>query len=133
MPIDRKYEKFLGGPTRPTQERIYVSLNRDCRIIFNHNVYRLLGKPEAVQLYFSRGDDMIALEPANPRMPLVFPVKRLTNGQSWLVQAAPFCKHFNIRMDTTERFISADIRHGALHLKLSETVTVRQHRRKKKD
>ena len=136
MPValDRKYEKFLGGPTQPTQERVYISINRDSRFVFNHNLYCLLGKPPAVYLHFSRSDDMIAVEPVHShRMPSAFPVKQLTGGKSWLIQAAPFCKHFGIRIDTTERFISPEIRDGALHLKLAETVTVRQHRRKKRN
>ena len=39
--------------------------------------------------------------------------------------------HFGIRIESTERFVSPDIRDGKLLLNLSETVTVRQQRRKK--
>jgi len=49
------------------------------------------------------------------------------------INASPFCKHFNIRLDSTQRFLKPDLRDGRLHLKLSETVTVRQIRRKKKN
>jgi hypothetical protein len=130
--IDRKFEKFLGGPTLPSQERIYASIANSSRIAFNNNCYRMLGKPPAVYLQFSRSDDTIAIEPVHShRMPSAFPVKQ--QGHGWRINAAPFCRHFGIRIDTTERFISPEIRDGLLQLKLNETVTVRQHRRKKKD
>jgi hypothetical protein len=130
--MDRKYEKFLGGPTRSADERVYVSLSKANLLVFNNNCYKLLGKPTAVYLYFSRSDDMIAVEPVHSRrLPAAFPVlEKYASG--WRVNASPFCKHFNIRLDTTERFISPEFRDGALQLKLSETVTVRQLRRGKR-
>ena len=130
--IERKYEKFLGGPTQSTHDRIYVSINKANLIVINNNCYRRLGKPPAVYLHFSRADDMIAIEPVHSfRSPAAFPVKDKAKT-GWRINASPFCKNFNIRIDTTERFISPEIRDGALHLKLRETVTVRQHRRKRK-
>lgn len=131
--MERKFEKFLGGPTQPTHDRIYVSINKANLIVFNNNCYRMLGKPPAVYLHFSRADDIIAVEPVHShRMPAAFPVKQKTST-GWRINASPFFKHFNIRMDTTERIIAPEIRDGLLQLKLSETVTVRQHRRRKKE
>ena len=73
------------------------------------------------------------IEPVSSlRLPAAFPVK-LKTSVGWRINAAPFCKHFNIRIDSTERFIAPDLRDdGSLQLKLSETVTIRQIRRKKK-
>ena len=87
---------------------------------FNQNTFRLLGKPLAVYLFFSRLKDTIAIEPLdNSRLPEAFPVKhKSTTG--WRIQAGPFCKHFGIRIDNTQKFISPDIRDGKLHLKLSD-------------
>jgi hypothetical protein len=131
--MDRKFEKFLGGPTQSPHDRIYVSINKANLIVFNNNCYRMLGKPPAVYLHFSRADDIIAIEPVHShRTPAAFPVNQKTIA-GWRINASPFCKHFGIRMETTERFILPEIRDGALELKLSQTVTVRQHRRKKKE
>ena len=131
--LDRKFEKFIGGPTRSTHERIYVSINKANLIAMNNNCYRMLGKPPAVNLYFSRADDIIAIEPVHShRLPTAFPVKHKANT-GWRINASPFFKHFGIRMDTTERFIAPEIRDGALQLKLTETVTVRQNRRRNRD
>lgn len=131
--MEREFEKFRGGPTQDPAQRIHVTINKDNVIGLNRNCYHLLGKPPAVYLYFSRGKDVIAIEPTpNARSSEAFPVK-VRNLADWRINAAPFCKHFGIRIDSTERFISPDIRDGKLILKLSETVTVRQNRRKRKN
>lgn len=96
----------------------------------NDNCYRQLGKPPAVYLYYSRIDDMIAVEPVQSlRLPCTFEVKR--NGASgWRVNASPFCSHHNIKPDTTERFITPEFEGGRLYLRLGQTVTV--HKRSNK-
>jgi len=130
--IDRDFEKFRGGPTPGPAERIHVTLDHKHVIGLNENVYRLLGKPSAVYLYFSRSTDTIALEPLqHSRLTEAFPVKPKTLNVGWLVRASPFCRHFNIRVEGTQKFISPDIRDGKLLLKLSETITVRTNRKKK--
>jgi len=132
--IDRDFEKFRGGPTPGPAERIHVTLDK-CHVIgLNENVYRLLGKPSAVYLYFSRSTDTIALEPLqHSRLTEAFPVKSKTNATDagWLIRASPFFRHFNIKVEGTQKFIAPDIRDGKLLLKLSETITVRTNRRKK--
>lgn len=129
--MDREFEKFRGGPTQSTSDRIHVTINKENVIGMNDNLYRMLGKPLAVYLYFSRVKDIIAIEPvSSPRLPESFPVKE-KNSVGWRINAAPFCKHFGIRIDSTTRFINPDIRDGKLHLNLSETVTLRQNRRKR--
>jgi hypothetical protein len=130
--MDRDFEKFRGGPTKSTADRIHVTINKENVIGINQNCYRLLGKPPAVYLYFSRNRDVIAVEPVqSPNLPAAFPVKPKTSV-GWRINASPFCKHFGIRLDATERFINPEIRDGKLHLNLGETVTTRQIRRKKK-
>ncbi len=132
-PLDRKYEKFLGGPTQSLYDRLYVSLNPTHRLIFNNNCYRKLGKPPAVYLFFNREEDKIVIEPVHSyTLPAAFPVTKMVQSTSWRVNIAPFCNHHNIRLDTTERFISPNIEDGRLHICLRETVTVRQQRRKRK-
>ena len=129
---DRDFEKFTGGPTQSPSDRLHVTINKENVIGLNGNCYRLLGKPHSVFLYFSRNKDTIAVEPAEVQhSSIAFPVKEKSTV-GWRINASPFCKHFGIRLDTTERFVSPDIRNGTLYLNLRQTVTVRQIRRKKK-
>jgi hypothetical protein len=125
--LDRKYEKFLGGPTQQHQTRIHVTMDRRGAITMNAKCYRELGQPPAANLYFSRADDTIAIEPVHSNhMPTAFPFR--SNSSARYLNAAPFCRHFRIKLDSTQRFIHPEIRDGALHLKLSETVTIKRER-----
>ena len=129
--LDRKFEKFQGGPTKPPETRVHVSMDRRGVITLNATCYKLLGKPAAANLYFSRADDMIAIEPMDSvRLPTVFPFR--PNGTARYLNAAPFCRHYGIKFDTTVRFTSPDFRDGALQLKLAETVTIERRRRMRK-
>lgn len=130
--MDRDLERFRGGPTKPAQDRIRVTINKANVISFNKNTHRHLGRPPAVRLYFSRTRDLIVIEPVHsPNMPESFPVLEKSSS-GWRINAAPFCRHFGIRLDTTLQFIDPEIRDQGLHLKLSETVSVAQVRRKPK-
>lgn len=129
--MEREFEKFLGGPTLSPNDRLYVSISSSHVIRINQKCYQLIGKPPAVFLHFSRKSDVIAIEPVHSHhFSAAFPVKEQFRS-GWKINAAPFCKHFGIRLDTTQRFIDPEIVAGKLHLKLSETVTVSQVRRKK--
>ena len=130
MPVtlDRKFEKFLGGPVEPPAERVHATIDKRSVITMNAKCYRELGKPPGAFLHFSRIDDTIAIEPASSLMlPGVFPFH--ANGTARYLYAASFTRHFRIDLDTTLRFISPDFRDGALQLKLSETVTIARTRR----
>ena len=127
--MDRKFEKYRGGPTVAASERLHVTLARYGRLFFNRTVYERLGKPAAIYIYFSRTDDQIAIEPSSPNLPESMPVLAARNG--WRVNAAPFCRHFGIKLDTTEKFIRPEINEGHLILKLAETSSVSKRPRRK--
>ncbi len=123
MTLDRKWEKFKGGPQLKSSEEIRVTINRKGLIYMNPKAYQCFGSPKAVALYYSREDDSIAAEPAYPRFAENFQVVKKQMG--WAVHAATFCRHYNIRIPNTERFIRPDLTNeGHLILNLRETVTV---------
>ena len=121
MTLDREYEKFNGGPNRPNQDRIHITMNAKGVLYINANAHRLLGRPEAVQLFFNRKKDKIAVKPAHALLADAFP------------HTSPFCLHYGIRLSATERFVLPDIDdEGILHLDLRTTVTVKRPRRSRK-
>ena len=131
-----KLEKYEGGPTPPPQKRLHITICSTGAIRFNRNFHARMGKPPAVYLYYDRVAGVIAIEPVHSfRMPSAFPVMEHSGG--FRINAAPFCKHYGIRVDATERFThpepSNDNRRWLF--KLSDTVTVRnlRGRRKKKE
>lgn len=128
--MDREFEVFRGGPNEALSKRLYVSINRGHLIMFNRNVYSELGRPEAVHLGYSRARDIIAVEAASPRLNDSFPVR--SDRYNFRICAAPFCRHFGIRIDSTLKFVRPDIIGKTLFLNLGETIsTVRPRRRKK--
>ena len=129
---DRDLEKFTGGPNKPAQFRMRVSLNRHGVLSFNKNAYAELGKPAAVYLYFSPTRDLIAVEPVQSiNLPAAFPVLE-KNFSGYRINAAPFCRHFGIKLDGAIRFIDPEVHNGKLELKLAETISVAQPRRPRK-
>ena len=47
------------------------------------------------------------------------------DNNGWFIHAKPFCRHFGIQLDTTQKFVAPKIRNdGKLVLDLSNTVNV---------
>jgi hypothetical protein len=133
MLLDRKWEKFEGGPAikKGSHTGPRITINRQGEIYMNRAGWEALRKPRGVALYYSREHDSIALQPANPRHAEVFPVVPKQTGYS--VYAATFCRHHRIRIPNTERFLRPNYtEQGNLILNLRETVTVGGFNRKKK-
>lgn len=123
MTLARKWEKFNGGPATKGSEALRATINRRGMIYLNAKLYQMFGQPKAVALYYSREDDAIAVEPAYERFAQNFQVVKSQYG--WTIRASSFCRHFQIRVPTTERFIRPEITNeGQLILNLKETVLV---------
>jgi len=128
--MDRDFERFHGGANEAISKRLHITISPAKLILLNRNMFDALGKPGAVFLNFSSVRDTIAIEPASPRLPETFPVVK--TGASWRINAAPFCRHFNIAVDTTLKFLHPDVVGNALYLKLNETISVGRRKRKTK-
>jgi len=123
MTLDRQWEKFKGGPHMKRGDEVRVTINRKGLIYMNPKMYQWFGRPKAVALYYSREDDSIAIEPGYPRFAENFQVVKKQMG--WAIHASTFCRHYNIRIPNTERFIRPNLTNeGQLLLNLRETVTV---------
>jgi len=108
-----------------------VTLNKVNVLTFNKNTYEKLGRPPAVYLYYSRKRDVIALEPVtSTRLPEAFPVLD-KNLSGYRINVAPFCRHLGISLKTSVRFINPEMRNGKLELKLTDTVSVAQPRKRR--
>jgi hypothetical protein len=121
--LERKFEKFHGGPANKTGTEPRVTINRMGLIYLNAKAYQVLGRPKAVALYYNREDDAIAVEPGYPRFVENFQIIQKQIG--WAIHASTFCRHYNIRVPSTERFLRPELTNeGQLILNLRETVTV---------
>jgi len=123
MLLDRQFEKFIGGPTVASRDRMHVTISHKGLIYLNANTHRMLGRPVAANLYFNRVKDQIALEPTSARLPGVFPIH--VKHEGFIINAGPFCQHFGIRTSGTQRFVEPEIdEKGNLLLDLSNLVTI---------
>jgi len=130
MNLDSEWEKFRGGPLVATRNRMHVTLNKKGEIFLNGNVHRAFGSPAAVSLYYNREKDTIAVEPADARVRENFPVKQKQKS-GWVIRANPFCRHFGIKVSSTESFNRPEIdAAGVLLLDLRNTVTIKGTSRK---
>lgn len=123
MTMDREWEKFRRGPFGTGSDAVRVTLNNRGMIYLNAKAYQILGRPQAVAIYYNREADAIALEPAHARIAENFPVMKRQNGYS--VHASTFCRHFRIRVPATQRFVRPDLTNeGQLILSLRDTANV---------
>lgn len=124
------WERFRGGPTRPVAERVHVTINAKGVITFNRNVRKMLGNAEAAFLSFNKADRLIGIERAHVEHDEAFPV--VDRGNYWLINAAPFCRHFGIKVARTEKFTNPSLDpEGTLRLDLTTTVSAAVRPRKK--
>lgn len=129
MSIDSEWEKFHGGPAQPPHKKMHATIGPKRKILINGNLYRAWGKPEAVYLFYNRSRDQIALQPTSPRVPAAFPIRE--NRKCYEIAASSFCRHFNINISATHKFLDPDLTSdGKLILKLSETILVTRHTRR---
>ena len=132
MALGRTWEKFNGGPANKSSEAVRVTINRRGMIYMNRRAFEVFGRPKAVALYYSREEDAIAMERAYERFKENFPVIKKQMG--YAVHASTFCRHYNIRVPKTQRFIRPNLTdEGQLILNLRETVTAGGMVRKKGD
>ena len=117
------WEKYAGGPTKPREERLHVTINKKCVIFLNRNIHNLLSNAKAVVLFFNRKDGVIGIRPANERLTEAFPVH--DKGGYHVINASPFCRHFGIKVEATEAFVNPEFDDtGTLRLNLAKTVSV---------
>jgi hypothetical protein len=128
--MERDFERFRGEPNEDPAKRLYVTLSTQNQILLNRRAYELLGRPSAVHLYYSRERDAIGIEVTSPRLNNAFPV--MPNGPAgWRISAAPFCRHFNISVETTSKFVQPEFKGNTLTLKLGEIVSVARPKRRR--
>src|SRR2546423_7816067 len=103
MKLNDEWEEFGAGATERPANRIHVTLNRQSIILLNRNAHRLIGSPETVVLHFNRKRSKICIAATHRLNAKGFPV--LPQGTTWRIQASPFCRHHEIKVAKTEKFI----------------------------
>ena len=127
-----QWEVFRGGQTKPSSQRLSVSINRKGVLTVSKYAFELLGNPEKVLLMFNKRDSVIGLSPTHAGDEDGFDVKHGSGSHNYLVHIAPFCRHNNISVEVTERFAKPGLTsEGFLTLDLKETINVSIRKKRK--
>lgn len=127
FPLDNRWERHYGGPDRSVTTRLHATIGPKRRILLNANLYRLIGSPAEVLLYFNPKVSKIAIESANPGATGAFPVTKRRG--SYEIPAASFCRDNHINVRTTQKFVNPHITHEhRLLLDLKRTIPVTRRR-----
>ena len=127
--MSSEWEVYRGGETKPNNTNFAITINKDFVLKMNRYARGMLGNPDAALLMFNRDENVIRIAPTHIADPNGFRVK-VKGGISYIVHAAPFCRHHGFFFEATERFVAPGLsREGYLTLDLKNTRVVS--RRKK--
>ena len=115
--------EFRGAAGRRRSDgRKRVTMDVRNVIFLSMSVVEMLGSPAAVTFHYDPHKQIIGLTPADPRRPNAFPLRQSDRFRVRLIQARPFCKHFDIKVLRTISFntIEIDSETGALLLNLTD-------------
>ncbi|MEQ1603472.1 MAG: hypothetical protein ABL999_01235 [Pyrinomonadaceae bacterium] len=120
-----QWEVFTAGPTKPREDRLYLSLNSKGQIFINRHAVEALGSPQAVELLFSKPTTRIGIRRVAPHETSAFPLKERPDGQAKMIHASPFCRNHGIRVTGTVAFNHVELNEDAmLILDLTDTSRV---------
>lgn len=123
FPLGINWERHYGGPGRPVRTRLHATIGPKLRILLNSNLYRLLGSPEEVLLYFNSKVSKIAIEAVEPGTTGAFPV--INRRGSYEIPAAAFCRTNDITIHATHKFQNpTPTNQGRLFLDLKRTAII---------
>lgn len=104
--MTNRWEIFEMGENKPFSERVHVTLNRKHKFCLNGRVHEMMGRPEAVVMMFDWRERVIGIRPASPNDKGAFRLHPLCRGSRYkIIRAAPFCGHFEIRVEATTVFV----------------------------
>jgi len=94
----RQWTQYKSGPNKRGRGEAHVTLN--CRGVFfiNKHAIEMMGRPEAVQLFYDERHAVIGLRPSEPDAQFAFPLKVMSGGESSrILSASGFCSRFKIK------------------------------------
>ena len=109
-----QWEVFTAGPTKPGEDRLYLSINQKGQIFINRRAVEALGSPEAVELLFSKPTTKIGIRRVSPKMTNAFPLKDRPDGNAKMIQASPFCRNHGIKVQGTVAFNQVELNEDAM-------------------
>lgn len=83
----------------------YVTVQRRGPFGINQAAYKLMGKPEAVELLYDRDQERIGFRPVSPDRPQAFPVRAQgKNSATFMVAGQSFSRHYGLDTSVARRY-----------------------------
>ena len=125
MNMKSRWIDFEGKPNRTSKVEPRVTLDGKGVILLNYRACEAFNTPAAVSLHFDEHERVIGLKPVDARHRNAFPLKPKKKVTFRLISAAPFCRHFKIKINGTVVFNDLDIdNEGVMLLPLRSATSV---------
>lgn len=119
------WNTFNGKPNHANRGKPRVTISPKSAILLNLRAFDALGRPAAVELMFDQTYGVIGLKPTRPEAHNAFPVVPAVDGYYRRINAASFCRHFNITVEKTMLFLEPMMEaDGVMELNLTKTMSV---------
>lgn len=126
MKIFRRWEKFQGKPNDPRRRTPHVTINQKGTILMNRIAFEMAGAPSQVSLLFDKQHGVIGLQSARTSEPNTFPVRERSGHNNRIINANPFCRHYEINVGRTMAFNKLDVEDGILLLDLNTLTSAKR-------
>lgn len=119
MKTFRRWEKFQGKPNDPRRRAPHVTINQKGTILLNRVAFEMAGAPMQVSLLYDKQQGVIGLQSARTSEPNTFPVRARGTHSNHIINANPFCRHYEINVRRTMAFNKLEFEDGVLILDLN--------------
>lgn len=119
------WEVFRGRPNG-VRNAPRVTLQRDGALLMNELAYEQIGRPEAVELMFSKSRRRVGLRVVDAEQENAFRVTKRKRMKQWEIRASPFFVHHRIKSDRTMLFGRVEVADGVMALEVDSVVAVRR-------
>ncbi len=113
------FETFTRRST-PVAATPLVTIQKRGTISLNRTAHELLGSPEAVELLFDKGEQVIGIRAVDPSIRHAYPLRKQPSSYSYLVAGQAFAKYYNIPIGETRRY-EAEMIGDVLAIDLKQT------------
>jgi hypothetical protein len=110
----------------PLVKAPYVTIQRRGTMSFNKAAHAAMGEPQAVELLFDAGEQIIGVHPVEPATEHAYPIRATSGNQEkgpFLVAGTAFTKYYKIDTSVSKRWVGV-MADGVLCIDLKQDGTV---------
>ena len=119
------FKKFEGSPNGKNKDRARITLSPRRFFALNPKAHLILGRPDAVELFFDDHERLVGMLACDPLKRNAFRIRNEKGKEYRVIYAAAFCRHFSISTDRTVLFDQIDVtKDGMLVLDMKKAIRI---------